>query len=406
MYITALDIGSNQIKILVTEIDGEKSSLLGVVKIPSAGVRRGEVICLEDIIHSLSAAVGEIKKVDKAALKNIFVNINGANVKIQASRGIVAVSRADSEIYEEDIDRVIKASQAINIDLNRTIIHTLTTEFVVDGIGDIGDALGMIGSRLEVNSLIVDAFKPTINNVIKTVEVSGGKLGGLIYNPLAAQKSVLSKIQKELGTVMIDIGFGTTGISVYEENKLLQAAVFPIGISHIINDLAIGLKCSIKTAEAVNLTFGSAMPKDVSTKEKIELNQIDESLNFSVSRRFVAEIIESRLAEIFELVNNKLKSINRFGKLPAGAIITGGGAKIPGVIDLVKQELKLPSQIGVPSLMEMGILDSEKDGKIGDPEFAVAAGLILWGREQLLKNKGWNVSQNKFVTKILKNFMP
>ena len=409
MFITALDFGTSQIKILVAEAkrDGELS-LLSALKIPSAGLRKGEIVTFEEAIQALKRAVDEIKKVNKAALKNIFVNVAGSNVKLQNSRGIVAVSRADSEIYSEDVDRVIKASQAINLGPNRMILHTITKEFIVDGIGDIIDPLGMVGNRLEVNTLIIDAFKPTVNNLVKAIEAVGAKVGGLIYGPLASARSVLTKAQKELGVVLIDIGFGTTGIAVYEEGKLLSVAVFPIGASNITNDLAIGLKCPIKTAEAIKLSFGSALAKEISNKEKIELHEVDESFRSAVSKRFISEIIEIRLAEIFELVNNELKSLGKSGQLPAGAVLTGGGAEMSGIAELAKQELKLPIQIGMPDFSEMEFIDSEFRNELEDPKFSLAVGLLLWGIENTLKEASWAVPGIKrgWLSKIFKYFLP
>ncbi len=407
MLITALDFGTAQIKILVAETkrDGQLS-LLNVFKIPSIGLRKGEIATFEEAIQSLKRAIDEIKKVNKAALKNIFINVGGGNVKLQNSRGIVAVSRADSEIYSEDIDRVIKASQAINLGPNRMILHTITREFIVDGIGDIIDPLGMVGNRLEVNTLIIDAFKPTVNNLIKAIEAVGGKVGGLIYNPLASSRSVLTKAQKELGVVLIDIGFGTTGMAVYEEDKLLSAAVFPIGASNITNDLAIGLKCPIKMAETIKLSLGSALAKEISNKEKIELHQIDESFRSVVSRRFISEIIEIRLAEIFEFVNNELKSLGKSGQLPAGAVLTGGGAKMSGIVELAKKELKLPIQIGIPEFPEAELTDGGLRAQIEDPEFSLAAGLLLWGMEHTLKEISWVGAKKGWLSKIFKYFLP
>ena len=407
MYITALDFGTAQIKILVAEAkrDGQLS-LLGVFKIPSAGLRKGEIVTFEEVIQSLKRAIDEIKQVNKAALKNIFINVGGGNVKLQNSRGIVAVSRADSEIYSEDIDRVIKASQAINLGPNRMILHTITREFIVDGIGDIIDPLGMVGNRLEVNTLIIDAFKPTVNNLIKAIEAVGAKVGGLIYNPLASSRSVLTKTQKELGVVMIDIGFGTTGMAVYEEDKLLSAAVFPIGSSNVTNDLAIGLKCPIKTAETIKLSLGSALAKEISNKEKIELHQVDETLKSVVNRRFISEIIEIRLAEIFEFVNNELKSLGKSGQLPAGAVLTGSGAKMSGIAELAKQELKLPIQIGIPEFPEMELTNGGLRAQIEDPEFSLAAGLLLWGIEHALKESSWSGTKKGWLSKIFKYFLP
>ncbi len=407
MYFTALDLGSSQIKALVGEVKKDNQLLLaGLFKAPAAGFRKGEVVAAEDAIHSLQHIFSEIRQLDKLALKNIFINVNGSNVKLQSSRGIIAVSRADNEIYQEDVDRVIKASQAVSIGPNRMILHTLTKEFIIDGEPDILDPLGMTGTRLEVVSLIIDAFKPAVTNLAKCIEIAHGKVTGPIYNPLAMSRAVLSKMQKELGAVCIDIGAGTTGMAVYEEDELLQATVFPVGAANITNDLAIGLRSPIKTAERIKLSFGSALSKDVSNKERIELQEVDDGLKGSVSRRFVAEIIEVRLEEIFEFVINELKLIGKMGQLPAGVVLTGGGAKIPGIVELAKQELKLPVQIGTPDIQAVHIASSELGLRLEDPEFSVVAGLLLWGRDELTKNKSWAGGKNSWFSNIFKHFLP
>jgi cell division protein FtsA len=407
MLITALDLGTSQIRALVAEAKKNgQLSLLGVFKTPSTGIRKGEIVSVNDVVQALNRLFNEIRQIDKAALKNIFVNVGGSHARLQNSRGIIAVSRADNEIYSDDIDQVIKASQAINLGPNRMILHTITREFTVDGIGGISDPLGMAGSRLEVNSLIIDAFKPAVNNLLKAVEAAGGKIGGLIYNPLAAGRSILSKNQKELGAVAIDIGFGTTSMAAYEEDKLLQAAVFPVGSSNITNDLAVGLKCPIKTAETIKLSYGSALPREISNKEKIDLHQIDDSLKSTISKRFVSEIIESRLAEIFEFVNNELKLVGKAGQLPAGAVITGAGAKIPDIIELAKQELKLPSQLGIPDFSAIESINAEFENRLEDLEFSAATGLLLWGVDQALENQGWTATKTGWLGKIFKHFLP
>ncbi len=407
MYITTLDIGSSQIKTLTAEArkDG-KLALVGVFKTPSEGIRKGEIVSIEDATRSINSALAEIRHFNKAALKNIFVNIGGSNVKIHNSRGIIAVSRADNEISQDDIDRVMKASQAINLSPNRMILHTLAREFIIDNINDIKEPLGMIGTRLEVNTLIIDAFTPVIKNLIKCIETVGGSLGGLIYGPLAASRSVLTKNQKDLGVVLIDIGFGTTGMAVYEEGNLLNASVFPVGTGNITNDLAIGLKCSIETAEKIKLSFGSALAREISSKEKIDIGQIDESVKSSPSRKFISEIIEIRLAEIFEFVNNELKLIGKAGQLPAGVVLCGSGAKMPGIIELAKRELKLPVQIGVPETNELELTNAEFGSQIEDPEFATAVGLLFWGNNQIIKNGNWLPIKKFSLKNIFKYFKP
>lgn len=407
MFITALDIGSSQIKTLTAEArkDG-KLALVGVSKTPSEGIRKGEIVNVEDATRSINLALADVKRFNKAALKNIFVNIGGSNVKIHNSRGIIAVSRADNEISQDDIDRVMKASQAINLSPNRMILHTLAREFIIDNINDIKEPLGMIGTRLEVNTLIIDAFTPVIKNIIKCVETSGGGLGGLIYGPLAASRSVLTKNQKDLGAVLIDIGFGTAGMAVYEEGNLLNASVFPVGSGNITNDLAIGLKCSIETAEKIKLSFGFALAREISGKEKIDIEQIDESVKASPSRKFISEIIEIRLSEIFEFINNELKLIGKAGQLPAGVILCGAGSKMPGIVELAKRELKLPVQIGVPETNELELTNAEFGSRIEDPEFATAVGLLFWGNNQIIKDGNWFPIKKFSIKNIFKYFKP
>ncbi|MCX6702972.1 MAG: cell division protein FtsA [Candidatus Wolfebacteria bacterium] len=409
MYFTALDIGSSQIKALVADCGKNNRTIInGVFKAGSLGLRRGEVVSPEDLVPPLADLFDEIRKINKSALKNMLVNVNGANIKFQVSRGIVAVSRADNEIYRDDIERVIKASQAVSIGPNRMMLHTLTKEYIVDGVAGIIDALGMIGNRLEVQSLIVDAPKNSVNNIIKCVEVAGGEIrGGLVYGPLAASQAVLSKTQKDLGVVMIDIGHSTTGVSIYEEGLLLHNAVLPIGAGNVTNDLAIGLRCPVKAAEIIKLTFGFASAKEIPGKEKLELREIDETFKLPVSRKFLSEIIEVRLAEIFELVNNELKLVGKSGRLPAGAVLAGGGAKMPGIVDLAKHELKLPVQIGIPEFPGLETMRPEFGQELEDPEFAVATGLLLWGTNRFPDTSSIaNSSAGEWVKKVLKNFLP
>lgn len=394
-YITGLDIGTNSLKAVVGELKNDgQLSVVKILKTPSGGMRKGNIDDLSELTRALNIMFGEIKKVSRGAVKDIFINVGGPDTHVQSSRGIVAVSRADYEIHQDDIDRAVQASQAINLPPNRMVLHAITREFIVDNVGDIRDPLGMIGNRLEVNSLIIDAFSPYVKNLTKCVEMAGSTVGGLIFSPLASARAVLSKNQKDLGVVLVDIGFGTTSLCVYEENKLIHAAVFPVGSGNITNDLAIGLKTSVDAAEAVKLTFGSASPKGISGRENIDLKKIDPNARNNVSRRFIADVIEVRLAEIFEFVNNELKLINKSGKLPVGAVLVGGGSKIPGLVDLVKEELSLPAQIGIPEVASLEMPSGELSLQAEDPEFSSAIGLILWGRDRMFNeetgaNWGW-----------------
>jgi len=407
MYITALDLGTSQIRLLVAELARDaRLNLKAIFKSPSAGLRKGEIVDINDTVSALKQAFSNLRHFPRSVLNNIFLNVGGTNVKMSHSRGIVAVSRADYEIREDDINRAIEASRAINLSPNREILHTITKEFIIDGVSGVKEPLSMTGNRLEVNSLIIDVFSPVIKNLNKAVELAGGSIGGLIYNPIASSRSSLTKSQKELGVIIINIGFSTASLAVWEEDNLLDLKTFPIGSSHITNDLAIGLKSSIEVAEIIKLSFGYALPKGLPTREMVNLNDISEDLKGVVSKRFIAEIIESRLSEIFELINEELKAISKAGQLPAGAVIVGNVAKLPGIVDLAKQELKLPSQIGIPQLSEVEISNTEISSQLEDPEFAVGLGLLLCAKDQYQSGKSLKLGGRSLFSKIFRPFLP
>ncbi|MBU6500683.1 MAG: cell division protein FtsA [Patescibacteria group bacterium] len=404
-FVTGLDIGTHSIKAVVAENRRGKPLLKFVFKTPSAGMRKGAIVDLAEASQAIGHAIAEIKKFSKQAAKNIYLNIGSPQVKAQASRGIVAVSRADAEIYRDDVERVVKASEAVNLSPNRTIIHNVTKEFIVDGIGDISDPIGLSGNRLEVHSLIIDAFSPHVKTLIRAVELAGGEIGGLVFSPLVASRSALSKKQKNLGTVLIDVGFGTTGMSVYEENKLVGVAKFPVGAGNISNDLAVGLKIPVDAAENLKLGYGYALARDVGHKETVDLKKFSPEAKGIISRRFIAEIIESRLAEIIGFINNELKILENRGRLPGGVVVVGGGAKMAGLSELVKQELKLSCQIGLALDNEWEVENTEFEENLEDPEFVTALGLVLWGIDEEDWN-GKNLFSKFSVRTALKYFLP
>jgi len=407
-FITALDIGTTSIKVAVAENIRGRAVLRFVHREESRGVRKGAIADVTEASHVISRVLGEVRKVAKPALKNVYLSIGTPHAKVQNSRGIVAVSRADMEIYPDDVDRAIKASQAVNLLPNRTIIHNVTREFIVDGVGDIPDPLGLSGSRLEVVSFVIDAFTPHVKNLMRVVELAGGRISGLVWAPLVASRASLSRAQKELGTLLIDIGSGTTGMTVYEENKLLSLAKFPVGSSNVSNDLAVGLRVPVDAAEELKLGYGYALAREVSSKDIIELRKFAPEVKGTTSRRYVSEIIESRMAEILEFVGEELKAIGKAGKLPGGVVLVGGGAKLPGLTELVKQELRLSSKIGATVGFTPG--NGEFSGYLEDPEFATVLGLVLWGAEEGEWESAHPLQNFKFelktVKELFKYFLP
>lgn len=375
--IIGLDIGTSNVKTVVAKYGRNEArpQIMGVSSVPSFGLRRGIVVDMDEVISRTSKSLGEAERTSGIPIEKTFVSIGGAHILTQASQGVIAVSRADGEISEEDVLRAINAAKAINLAQNHEIIHTLPLGFTVDGQDEIKDPKGMHGVRLEAEVLLIEAATPYLKNFIKCIHRTGIDIEELVLAPLASSRGVLTERQKELGVVLLDIGGGTTGLCVFEEDRLLHTKVLPIGGGHITNDIAIGLRISIDTAEKLKREFGSANSCEISKKEEIKLAKIDPSEEEAVSRRHVAEIIEARLEEIFSMANKELRAIGREKLLPAGVVLAGGGAKMPGIIDLAKQQLKLPAQIGFPQDLR-GIID-----KVDDPSFACAVGLVLWGKE-------------------------
>ena len=406
-YLVGLDIGCATIKAAIAEVGrGQSFQLISVFKLPSGGIRRGTVDNVIDATHALSAVLTEVKKISRGAIKNIILGVATPDMKVQYSKGVVAVSRADDEIYQDDISRVIQSAQAVTIPANRMVIHSLIKEFIVDGIDHIADPLGMIGKRLEVSTLIIDAFSPSIKNLEKCVETLGASVSDIVLAPLATSHSVLTKNQKELGVILIDLGFSKTSIAVYVENRLAHAAVIPVGSGNITNDLAIGLRIPIETAEIVKLSFGSALAKEVSSRDAIELAKIDPRARGTVTKKFIAEIIEDRLAEIFELVNNEVKQVGKISSLPAGVVLVGAGVKIANIAELARSELKLSAQIGVPNLGSLQVVSGELALQAEDPEFATALGLLLYERDITNEQKTNPEPITKGFKKILSYFIP
>lgn len=404
-FIVGLDIGTCAIKVSVVEHRGDKMVLHSIFKEPSAGLRRGSVFDPSETAPAISRALDSVKKISKSALKNIYLNLNTSQARVQTARGIVAVSRVDNEIFEDDVERVKKASQAVSTLPNYVVIHNLTKEFIVDGVPEIENPLGLSGSRLEVQSFIVDAFAPHVKNAIRAVEMAGGEVRGVVFNPLTAARAALSRNQKNLGVALVDIGFATTGLAVYEENKLIGMKVIPLGGANITNDLAVGLKIPVASAENLKLNFGYAYSSDVGVKEMVDMKKFHPEARGSVSKRFISEIIESRLAEILELVNNELKLMGKAGRLAGGVVFVGGGSKMPGLTELGKHVLKLASQIGFTvgtDWFEETVIHSPES--LEDPEFVNSLGLILWGSDEEKLWEGSRVRKFDFKT-VFKNFL-
>ncbi|MFH1218218.1 MAG: cell division protein FtsA [Candidatus Peregrinibacteria bacterium] len=373
--VASLDIGSSKIRTVVGVMEDESSTpnIIGVGIAPSTGLRKGAVIDVEETINSLSASLEDAERMSGEPINHVFLGFGGNHIESINSKGVIAIAQDKNEISEDDVDRVIEAAQAVTIPPNRRILRIIPKTFTVDEQKGIKYPVGMTGIRLEVETHIVTGFEPVIKNIEKCVLQSGVDIDDIIPNALAPAEAVLSKRQKELGVVVIDIGCGGTTVSVFEDGAILHTATIPVGGENVTNDVAIGLRTSIDTAEKVKIEYGSTLPEDVNDRETIDLSLISKTDTHVVSKKQVVEIIKARYHEIFLLVKDELEKIHRDGMLPAGAILTGAGAKLPGVIDLARETLNLPAQIGFPQNYD-GVVD-----KIDDPAYATAIGLLIWG---------------------------
>jgi len=368
-----LDVGSTKVCCIVgLQEEGEPTpSIIGVGVAPTSGMRKGVVVDVDETVSSITAAVDEAERISGVVIDRATISIDGAHVTSQNSKGVIAVGRADQEITIEDLNRVEEAATAIQLPLNREILQVFPRSYTVDGQTNIKDPVGMNGVRLEVESHIITGATPAIKKLDRSIFQVGIEIQGQVLVPLAAGRAVLTKRQKELGVAVVDIGGGTTGVAVYEEGDVLYSSVLPVGAGHITNDLAIGLRTDVDTAEKIKLKYVKAHNPKGSGNEKLKIEELGGDDGTTVSRRELQEIAGARLDEIFKLVRAELKKVGKDALLPGGVVLTGGGAKMDGIEELAKEALRLPVTIGKPSGFS-GITD-----RISDPAFAAPVGLML-----------------------------
>ncbi|MFA4831417.1 MAG: cell division protein FtsA [Patescibacteria group bacterium] len=376
--ITGVDIGSTAIRVAVGQASAEtegkpRLQIIGAVEVASEGVNRGVITSIEDTVSSISNAIEQTERLVGLPIEHAWIGFGGIQIVSQQSKGVVAVAKSDGEISEEDVDRVVEAAHTVAPPLNYEMLHIVPRGFTVDGQFGVKDPIGMTGIRLEVDTQIIHGLTTHLKNITKAVYRTGIDIDDLVLSILAAGDVVTTSRQKELGVTVVNVGGSITTMAVYEEGDIIHVAAMPIGSEHITNDLAIGLKTSIDIAERIKINFGECISKFVLRKERINLATVGADGSEEVGKKYVAEIIEARMCEILEKVNEQLSLVNRSGLLPAGVVFTGGGAKLGGLIDLAKCSLSLPASLGYP----VDILSSTD--KINDLSFSTAIGLVKWG---------------------------
>ncbi|MFH0814598.1 MAG: cell division protein FtsA [Candidatus Falkowbacteria bacterium] len=376
VILTGLDIGSSMIRLVVGQAvqkdNVSQLNIIGVVEVPSQGVSKGSVVSIEDAVSSLSAAIEKAERMIGLPIKDLWVAISGTHIKSQESLGVVAISRATGEIQDGDVERVIDQARSTAVPVNYEIIHIIPRSFSVDNQTDIKDPVGMSGIKLEVSTQVIRGLSPQIKNLTRCIHRVGVDINDLILSNLAAAEAVLTDRQKEVGVAVIDIGATTTNLVVFEDGELYYASILAIGSNHITSDLAIGLRTALEVAERVKIDAGHCLSKNFEKKEEINLQDFGGD-DQAFSKKFVAEIVEARTEEIFQKVDEELQKIHRSGLLPAGIMLVGGGAKLPGIVEVGKRKTMLPVSIGTLPKFNTAV------DRVGDVSFATALGLVMWG---------------------------
>lgn len=394
--VNAIDIGSSKITCLITgpSQDGTKINVVGVAAVPSRGVKKGQIVNIEECVGAITDCVESAERMAGVGVDSAYVSISGEHIESQNSHGLVAIRETEEEISSDDIFRVIEAARAISLPTSREIIHVLPSEFVVDSQRGIKDPTGMSGIRLETEAHLITGLTPAIKNVTRCVSELGVNVAGLVFTGLASAEAVLSDTDKELGVILVDIGGGTTSICIYLEGSCVYSSVIPVGSKKISDDVAIGLQISVDSAEKIKHFVSRPKHERDEDEEKatddIDLLKLGISEDVKkVSRKTIVEgIIRPRLNEIFSMVNQVIKKSGYEGQTPAGVVLTGGGSLTVNCTEACRRVMQLPAKVGLPSGLS-GMIE-----EISSPISATVVGLILYGykRKDETPSSGFKLS--------------
>lgn len=345
-YIIAFDIGSNSIKLAIAKElteDNQKLQILALVEKTSHGIKRGLVTNMNEASESVIEAIVQAESVIGLPIRKAIFGINGTHISFVNSEGLVVVSRADNEITDADTERVINDSLTKAFGLNgQDILHIIPKSFIVDSQEGIRYPVGMIGSKLQAKTLVVSVESSYLRNFNKVISQAGMEVSELIYTPLASSDFVLSSRQKKAGTLMIDIGYYSTSYIVCENEEIFSSGVIPIGSDHITSDLALGLGTTIEMAEEIKKKYLDLSADYDSTIQEIEMYNAEMQINEKFLMEEIRNVARARVEEIFHIIRQELRKIDKIGKLPGGAILIGGGSNLKGIDLVAKEMLRLP----------------------------------------------------------------
>jgi cell division protein FtsA len=372
--LVGLDLGTSKVAVVIAEADDYgQLNVTGVGEAPAEGLRKGVVVNIDKTVQAIQQATVVAERMAGVRAESVVVSLGGPHLTSQNSRGVIAVSRPSHEIEVDDVQRVVDAARAVSVPNDRQVIHVLPRTFTVDGQEGVKEAVGMTGHRLEVETHIVTGAGTSVQNAIKCVHQGGFDVDEVVTQGLASGEAVLSANEMDLGVCLMDVGAATTDVVVYSEGSALHLAVLPVGGNHVTNDIAIGLRTTLSEAETLKLNYGHTLPEVIALEEKIDVRLVGGDRLQATPRRYLAEIIGPRMREIFQLAGEEIARSGYDGLLPAGVVVTGGGARLMGTIDAAQAVFDTAVRLGLPAGMG-GLAD-----RVAGPSFASAVGLVKWG---------------------------
>ncbi|MDO8493872.1 MAG: cell division protein FtsA [Deltaproteobacteria bacterium] len=396
-WIVGLDIGTTKVSCIVGEPTEEGGiDIVGVGTHPSRGLRKGVVVNIDATVNSIRKAVEEAELMAGGEITQVFTGIAGSHIKGINSHGIVAIK--DREVKATDVNRVIDAAQAIAIPMDRELIHVIPQEFIVDDQDGVKDPVGMSGVRLEAKVHIVTSAVTSAQNIIKCCNRAGLNVCDIILEQIASAETVLSQDEKELGVALIDIGGGTTDLAIYSRGAILHTSVLSLGGNHITNDIAVGLRTPAHEAERIKQKYGCALVSNVSKDETIEVPSVGGRNPRIVSRQILAEIIEPRVEEIFDLVRQEIVRQGLEDLIAAGVVVTGGCSLLEGCCELAEQVFHLPTRKGYPQAVG-GLVDV-----VRSPMYSTCVGLIQVGMKEKGRDAHFRTRESNTYNKVKGKF--
>ncbi len=382
--IVGLDIGTSKIVAIAAEILPEGTlKVIGVGQHASRGLKKGVVVNIDSTMQAIQRAIEEVELMADCKINTVYSGIAGSHIKSLNSHGMVKIK--ESEVSQMDIDRVVETARAIALPADQQILHILTQEFIIDGQEDVREPLGMSGIRLEVRVHIVTGAIAAAQNIVKCIKRCGLEVSDLILQPLASSESVLTDDEKELGVCLVDIGGGTTDLAVFKNGAIRHTAVIPIAGDQITNDIAVALRTPTQSAEEIKVKHGCALRQLADPREVVEVPAVDGREPRQLSCQALTEVIEDRVEEIYEFVQQELRRSGMESMIASGIVITGGAAQMRGMVELGEEIFHTPVRLGVPRGVE-GLSEV-----IGNPRYATGIGLLLMAKQQVEKQMVGNL---------------